>query len=160
MDQALYASLSRYDACLSARNAQESGGGSHGTHGSNGGGGSGQGTASADMSGSEGEQRDNGLYSDTPSSMSGSEAGQSTATTDSGASEGASPDDGAPATATDTVHAMNNGSIPEDIPPADNDSVLEAQIRQAAMHETDPVKRERLWNEYRKYKGLPRPSSQ
>ncbi len=48
-----------------------------------------------------------------------------------------------------------NGKIPEDIPPADNDSILEAQIRAAAMNEPDPAVRERLWDEYRKYKGLP-----
>ena len=49
----------------------------------------------------------------------------------------------------------NNGMIPEDIPQDDNDSVLEEQIRLAAMKEKDPEKKKRLWNEYRKYKGLP-----
>lgn len=51
--------------------------------------------------------------------------------------------------------ARANGKLPEDIPPADNDSVLEAQIRQAAIEETDPVLKKKLWNEYRRYKGLP-----
>lgn len=50
---------------------------------------------------------------------------------------------------------LNNGKLPEDIPSADNDSVLEAQIRQAAINEKDPVVQKRLWNEYRKYKGMP-----
>jgi hypothetical protein len=50
--------------------------------------------------------------------------------------------------------ALSNGKVPEDIPPADNDSILEAQIRQAAMNETDPETKAKLWNEYRKYKGL------
>ena len=49
----------------------------------------------------------------------------------------------------------NNVMIPEDIPQDDNDSVLEEQIRLAAMNEKDPEKKKRLWNEYRKYKGLP-----
>ena len=49
----------------------------------------------------------------------------------------------------------NNGAIPDDIPPADNDSVFEAQIRAAAENETDPEVKKNLWNEYRKYKGLP-----
>ena len=44
---------------------------------------------------------------------------------------------------------------PNDIPPADNDSIFEKQIREAAENETDPEVKERLWNEYRKYKGLP-----
>jgi hypothetical protein len=50
---------------------------------------------------------------------------------------------------------QNNGKVPEDIPPADNDSALEAQIRQAAIEETDPELKKRLWDEYRRYKGLP-----
>lgn len=49
----------------------------------------------------------------------------------------------------------NNITIPEDIPQDDNDSVLEEQIKLAAMNEKDPEKKKRLWNEYRKYKGLP-----
>ena len=49
----------------------------------------------------------------------------------------------------------SNSKIPEDIPQDDNDSVLEEQIKIAAMNEKDPEKKKRLWNEYRKYKGLP-----
>ena len=44
-----------------------------------------------------------------------------------------------------------NGLIPEDIPQDDNDSVLEEQIRLAAMNEKDPEKKKRLFNEYRKF---------
>ena len=51
--------------------------------------------------------------------------------------------------------ALSNGKLPDDIPSADNDSVLEAQIRQAAIEETDPELKKKLWNEYRRYKGLP-----
>lgn len=51
--------------------------------------------------------------------------------------------------------AHSNGKIPEDIPSADNDSVLERQIREAAMREKDPAVQAKLWNEYRRYKGLP-----
>ena len=51
--------------------------------------------------------------------------------------------------------APGTGNVPEDIPPADNDSILETQIREAAMREKDPEMRKRLWNEYRRYKGLP-----
>jgi len=49
----------------------------------------------------------------------------------------------------------STGKLPEDIPSAQNDDALAAQIRYAAENETDPVKRKQLWNEYRKYKGLP-----
>jgi len=47
------------------------------------------------------------------------------------------------------------GKNPEDIPDADNDDVIASQIRLAAEIEQDPIKKEKLWNEYRKYKGLP-----
>lgn len=50
---------------------------------------------------------------------------------------------------------LNNGKLPEDIPPADNDTILEAQIRKAAINESDSELKKKLWNEYRKYKGLP-----
>ena len=49
-----------------------------------------------------------------------------------------------------------NSKIPQDIPQDDNDSVLEKQIKLAAMNEQDPEKKKRLWNEYRKYKGIPK----
>ena len=50
---------------------------------------------------------------------------------------------------------LTNGKIPDDIPEAGNDSVFEAQIRAAAIAETDPDTQKNLWNEYRRYKGLP-----
>ena len=51
--------------------------------------------------------------------------------------------------------SASNGTKPADIPDADNDDVVAAQIRRAAEIEQDPVKKAKLWNEYRKYKGLP-----
>ena len=50
---------------------------------------------------------------------------------------------------------LTNGKIPDDIPEPSNDSIFEAQIRAAAMVETDPDTQKNLWNEYRRYKGLP-----
>lgn len=47
-----------------------------------------------------------------------------------------------------------NGSQPKDIPNANNDDVIAAQIRIAAEIEQDPIKKRKLWNEYRKYKGM------
>lgn len=43
---------------------------------------------------------------------------------------------------------------PDDIPDGNDDDVVARQLREAAMREPDPEVRERLWNEYRKYKGL------
>ena len=54
---------------------------------------------------------------------------------------------------------LTNGRAPLDIPAADNDSVLAAQIRRAAESETDPERQARLWSEYRKIRGLPIPKT-
>ena len=43
---------------------------------------------------------------------------------------------------------------PEDIPDRVDDDIIARQLREAAVTETDPELRERLWEEYRKYKGL------
>jgi len=42
--------------------------------------------------------------------------------------------------------------IPEDIPSGDDDDIVARQLREAAMQEEDPELREKLWDEYRKYK--------
>lgn len=43
---------------------------------------------------------------------------------------------------------------PADIPALADDDIIARQLREAALTEEDPVLRERLWNEYRKFKGL------
>jgi hypothetical protein len=43
---------------------------------------------------------------------------------------------------------------PGDIPSGDDDDVVARQLREAAMREPDPQLREKLWDEYRKYKGI------
>jgi hypothetical protein len=48
---------------------------------------------------------------------------------------------------------------PGDIPNGNDDDVVARQLREAAMREADPEVREKLWNEYRKYKGLEVPQS-
>lgn len=57
-----------------------------------------------------------------------------------------------------TIESQNkindNGKLPEDIPLMDNDSIVEVQLRDAAIAETDLQKKKKLWNEYRRYKGL------
>lgn len=135
MDEALGASLDRYDACQTElKNATASGGGGGG--GGNAGGGASQTTS--DMRGTD----PNPVAQPLP-------AGGAVATENANLS-GGGKDDSQPG-----PPALKNGKLPEDIPPADNDSVLEAQIREAALNETDPEIQQKLWNEYRKYKGLP-----
>ncbi len=41
---------------------------------------------------------------------------------------------------------------PADIPGGDDDDVVARQLREAAQKERDPVLRDKLWDEYRKYK--------
>jgi hypothetical protein len=43
---------------------------------------------------------------------------------------------------------------PKDIPNGNDDDVVARQLREAAMREPDPAVREKLWDEYRKYKGI------
>jgi hypothetical protein len=43
---------------------------------------------------------------------------------------------------------------PADIPTGNDDDVVARQLREAAMREPDPAVREKLWDEYRKYKGI------
>ena len=48
---------------------------------------------------------------------------------------------------------------PPDIPNGNDDDVVARQLREAAMREPDPDIREKLWAEYRKYKGIEEPDA-
>ena len=51
------------------------------------------------------------------------------------------------------VNTSKGGSqVPSDISDGGNDDIVARQIREAAIKEQDPVLREKLWEEYRKYK--------
>ncbi|MFI2812433.1 MULTISPECIES: hypothetical protein [Microbulbifer] len=50
-------------------------------------------------------------------------------------------------------HSGSGSVVPADIPEGDDDDVVARQIREAATREKDPELRERLWEEYRKYKN-------
>lgn len=43
---------------------------------------------------------------------------------------------------------------PANVPSGSDDDVVARQLREAAMREPDPAVREKLWDEYRKYKGV------
>lgn len=43
-------------------------------------------------------------------------------------------------------------TVPADIPDGSDDDIVARQLREAAMQETDPELREKLWQEYRNYK--------
>jgi hypothetical protein len=44
------------------------------------------------------------------------------------------------------------GAVPDDIPDGQDDDIVARQLRELAMAETDPVLREKYWDEYRRYK--------
>ncbi len=46
-----------------------------------------------------------------------------------------------------------SGDGTADLPDARDDDVIARQLREAAMAETDPELKEKLWEEYRRYKG-------
>ncbi len=152
MDRALLESLSKYDACQIARGkggAEGDGSGESGDANATGS------VAASDMSGTETPTQQ---ASTSGSSSDANKTPSPPPVTDNGVwSNPDAPPEDPKADGADkpSQQAYKNGKIPEDIPPADNDSVLERQIRQAAINETDPVLRAKLWNEYRKYKGLP-----
>lgn len=51
------------------------------------------------------------------------------------------------------LETTRRGGIPEDIEGGSDDDIVARQIREAALQEKDPVLREKLWDEYRKYKN-------
>ncbi len=160
MDQALFDSLGKFDSCQAERAAAAAAGG--GAGGADATAEAGESVASSDMAGE---------------ASANSEAEESTSLPDRNDenqhAKWSNPDQGEKPLNPEFLDEsdaqkdqeqngdeagdirLKNGKIPDDIPPADNDSVLEAQIRRAAIDEKDPETKARLWNEYRKYKGLP-----
>lgn len=80
----------------------------------------------------------------------GDEGPQETAMSGSGAeSTTSSRSSGVPGTG----HSDIPVEIPADIGSPQGDDIIARQLREAAMKEQDPALREKLWNEYRKYKS-------
>jgi len=48
--------------------------------------------------------------------------------------------------------------VPADIPKGSGDDIVARQLREMAKSEKDPILREKLWNEYRRYKGIKVPT--
>ena len=182
MDEALRESLARFDECQAAASVSADGGpGVEGAQGNAAGGGGSDGSVAGEGGDDGTAQADGTVESVAAEGIQGTEAPEETDATAQGGGEGTAQADGAVesvaaegiqgteapeeagATVADSeqptssggVRSDTSGDIPDDIPEPDNDSVLEAQIRRAAMEETDPRIRAELWNEYRRYKGLP-----
>ena len=159
LDQAFFDSLARFERCSngSATSAAKGGSGADGggaqagqgteQAGQDGGGAEQASVPSNSVSGTESDGEGTGQGSVTSHSVSGVEVQQGAATGAGDQEAGSAIGQGGP--------VPTNRAPPADIPSADNDSILEAQIRSAALAETDPEIQARLWNEYRKYKNLP-----
>ena len=48
--------------------------------------------------------------------------------------------------------SRGRSGVPQDIPNGSDDDVVARQLREAAEKERDPELKERLWEEYRRYK--------
>ncbi len=149
MEQALSDSLNRFELCnmaiTSNASSANSGNGSGSGSGTDGGGDSGNGNSTGGASGTE------SVASDT---MQGTEQVPSTETTAATATNSQESTESGSGEISASGNIAKNGKIPEDIPTADNDDAIAAQIRVAAEAETDPEIRKKLWDEYRKYKGM------
>lgn len=89
----------------------------------------------------------------------GSPGGIVVANDTSGQSQGGGGDgsggEGQPQSSIDTLSSEQVGSrTPEDLPPGFDDDIVARQLREAALAEEDPELREKLWDEYRAYKGI------
>jgi hypothetical protein len=156
-DAELLGTLNRIDRCQSEGTA---GGGGGGGDGQGTGGGAGSGNGSGNGSGAAGAASPVAA-----TGVRGTEAIAAPATATAGttaeatAASTADPAQPPPAeTSFSTDAAVTGGQTvrpPDDIPPVDNDDAVARQIRKAAEAETDPERRAALWNDYRRYTGLP-----
>ena len=145
MDKAFYESVNRFELCNLSNQASSSSDSAS----------SAQGTSAGRDAGMDGtESGESGFESVASPLITGTETESTMPLSDFPEDSGMPEDTGDEAVA---IYRGSGGSgaLPEDIPDANNDDVVAAQIRLAAEIEKDPVKKERLWNEYRKYKGLP-----
>ena len=158
LDRVLMDSLSQYSPCRNAMSASSGGGGSSASgemQGTGAGSGQNQGYSASSAPASSTSSEASGELQGTESAMVNEEIQIDTQSEDSGGMQGIEPEtQEAAVTESPSAPAMN-GKLPEDIPPADNDSVIAKQLREAAIQETDPVKQAELWNKYRRYKNLP-----
>ena len=100
-------------------------------------------------------------YGDFPESADQGDSetdGQQASNEDASATPGGDASHGESAAESSTAgsggpETTRRGGIPEDIDGGSDDDIVARQIREAALKEKDPALREKLWDEYRKYKN-------
>ena len=149
MDKAFFDSINRFELCnLSSQSTSTSASGNNQASNASGD----TATDSTDFS----EDRETGFNSVASPSISGTDiASPSLPPSDFPENIGLNENSNNNAVTSSAGSSASSGTKPEDIPDADNDDLVAAQIRRAAEIEQDPVKKAKLWHEYRKYKGLP-----
>ncbi len=148
LDSAFFDSLDQYDACQAEKMASGSSGSGSGSGAGAGAGNSGAGASGAGDSVATSSIRGTESLANTEESR----AARDLSLADPEAT--AMPPDGLEQD-TDIRSPGSTGSVPEDIPPADNDTAVAAIMRDLAMKETDPERRAELWNAYRRYQNIP-----
>ncbi len=151
LDKVLLESLNNSDLCQSVGSASAdgvAGGVSGGVAG-----GAGDGAAGGSAGAVESLPAGDIQGADSTAESRDSTAGDSTQTQTQTQTAAGKPQVGADVAGPDA--SAPNGKAPDDIPPAENDDIIAKQFRQAAVEETDPEAQAKLWNEYRRYKGLP-----
>ncbi|GMU45867.1 MAG: hypothetical protein AMXMBFR26_06490 [Porticoccaceae bacterium] len=83
----------------------------------------------------------------------GRQDGAAAATAGGEAEEGKGGRPASAAGATAAGGQLAGATVPADIPDARDDDIVARQLREAAQMEKDPQLREKLWDEYRKYKN-------
>lgn len=110
-------------------------------------------TVSSADSGGEGEEAGGGAYGD----GGGDEGGTGGDAYEDGTADAGAYGSGSGSGNVGAGSTPRSGARyppPEDIPSGDDDDVVARQLREAAEREPDPAVREKLWQEYRKYKGI------
>jgi len=148
MDKAFFESVNRFESCHLSNQSSSSQASSSSESASTG----------SDAATGGSESNESGVESVASPLMTGTETESSLPP--SGSPEDSGMLENAPESAGNEAFAIyagssGSGALPEDIPVANNDDAVAAQIRLAAELEKDPIKKQKLWNEYRKYKGLP-----
>ena len=163
LDQALLQSLNNFDPCQAGAGSAADGGAAGGGAGGAGGGGGG---AAGGVQGTEGSAGESGAESVAESASESVPAGdiqgdladpQPPQVPQDAPAGGKQETTVAGKTNPNALETTvgTNGKPPKDIPPAENDDIIAKQFRKAAVEETDPVAKAKLWNEYRRYKNLP-----
>lgn len=146
MDKAFFDSIDRFELCNLSNKSGDSAaaGGSMAQNGNGNSTGAANSSESSAMKGTEAKKKGEG---DEQGENSNSES-------ESGNANKSEQTTGRPSDKKGGQGNTNITSTPKDIPSSNNDDVIAAQIRLAAEIEKDPVKKNKLWNEYRKYKGM------